>query len=157
MRKLILGAIILIVAQGMALAQRSGERRGWGYIFAGAGASTGDFSRGYFQVGAGGERLAVKGFGLGAEVGYLAPLESGGNGLGLFSSDASYHFNRSSKLVPFVNGGYSAVFRNGASHGANFGGGVHYWMKDHVGLRLEFRDHVFSSDSPFLFQFRVGL
>jgi hypothetical protein len=157
MRKIILGAMFLMAIQGAALAQGSTERKAWGYGFGGAGASSGDFSTGFFQFGAGGEGLVHKGFGLGAEIGYLAPFRASGDGLGLFSADASYHFNRTSKLVPFVTGGYSAAFRSGASHGGNFGAGVHYWMKDRVGLRFEFRDHVFSSDSPHLFQFRVGL
>ena len=156
-RKMILMAIVMLMVQGLALAQGSSERRGWGYVFAGAGASSGDFSRGYFQVGGGGEGLVGGGLGMGAEVGYLAPFSSGGNGIGLFSGGPSYHFNRGSKVVPFVTGGYSAAFRNGAGHGGHFGGGVHYWMKEHVGLRFEVRDHVFSSDSPHLFQFRVGL
>lgn len=157
MRKIILGAIFLMVIQGAALAQGTTERKAWGYVFGGAGAATGGFSNGIFSFGAGGEGLVYKGFGMGAEVGYVAPFERGGDGIGIFSADASYHFNRSAKLVPFVTGGYSAAFRSGASHGGNFGGGVHYWMKDHVGLRFEVRDHVFSSDSPHLFQFRVGL
>jgi hypothetical protein len=157
MRRMILMAMILMTVQGMALAQSSSERRGWGYAFGGAGASSGDFSTGYFQFGGGGEGLVGKGFGMGAEIGYLAPFRSGGNGIGLFSAGPSYHFNRASKLVPFVTGGYSAAFRSGASHGGYFGGGVHYWMKEHVGLRFEVRDHVFSSDSPQLFQFRVGV
>jgi hypothetical protein len=157
MRKIILSAIILVAIQGVALAQTPNERRGWGYVFGGAGASSGDFSTGFFQVGAGGDALVAKGFGLGAEIGYLAPFRSSGNGIGLFSGNASYHFNRGSRLVPFVTGGYSAAFRSGASHGGNVGGGVHYWMKDHIGLRFEVRDYGFSSDSPHLFQFRVGL
>jgi hypothetical protein len=156
-RKMIMAMIFLMVIQGIALAQASKERKAWGYVFGGAGASSGDFSTGFFQFGAGGEGLLYNGLGMGAEIGYLAPFRSGGNGVGLFSGDASYHFNRSSKLVPFVTAGYSAAFRSGVSHGGNFGGGVHYWMKDHVGLRFEFRDHLFSSDSPHLFQFRVGL
>lgn len=157
MRRIILGVILLIAVQGVALAQSSTERRGWGYMFGGAGAATGDFSTGFFSVGAGGEGLVSNGLGLGAEIGYLAPFRQPGEGLGLFSGDVSYHFSRSSKLVPFVTGGYSAIFRSGASQGGNFGGGVQYWMKERVALRLEFRDHVFSSDSPHLVQFRVGL
>ena len=155
MGKIILSAILLLVVQGTVSAQGSNERRGWGYVFGGAGAASGGFTNGIYSFGAGGEGLVHKGFGLGAEIGYVA--FDRGNGFGLFSADTSYHFNRTSKLVPFVTGGYSAGVRSGASHGGNFGGGVHYWMKDHVGLRFEFRDHVFSSDSPHLFQFRVGL
>ena len=157
MRRLILVAIVLTMIQGAALAQSSPERKGWGYVVAGAGSSSGDFSNNYFQIAGGGEALVGKGFGLGSEIGYLASFRSGGNGIALFSGGPSYHFNRGSKLVPFVTGGYSAGFRSGASHGGHFGGGVQYWMKEHVGLRLEFRDHIFSSDSPHLFQVRVGL
>jgi len=156
MRKIIGVAILLMLIQLTGFAQSSNERRGWGYVFGGAGPSAGDFSKTYFQFGAGGEALVNKGLGVGAEIGYLAPFNSG-SGIGLFSGNTSYHFSRSSKLVPFVTGGYSAAFRSGAIHGGNFGGGVHYWMTDHLGLRLEFRDHIFSSDSPHLFQFRVGL
>jgi hypothetical protein len=159
MRKIILGVLFLIIASGVALAQSSNQRRAWGYVFAGAGGATGSGSEGLFTVGAGGEGLVYKGLGFGAEVGYLAPFRGAGNGFGILSTDASYHFDRgSSKLVPFVTGGYSLAFRGGAaSSGGNFGGGVQYWMKDHLGLRLEFRDHVFSSDSPHEYQFRVGL
>jgi outer membrane protein with beta-barrel domain len=157
MRRFLAVAIFLSLIQATVFAQSSNERRVWGYAFGGAGASAGDFSSGFFQFGAGGEALVNKGMGVGAEIAYLAPFRSGGNGIGLFSGNTSYHFSRSSKLVPFVTGGYSAGFRSGVVHGGNFGGGVHYWMNDHLGLRLEFRDHIFSSDSPHLFQFRVGL
>ena len=88
----------------------------------------------------------------------LAPFRASGDGIGVFSANGAYHFQRpKSKLVPFVTGGYSLAFRSFTSSGGNFGGGVQYWMKDHLGLRFEVRDHVFSSDSPHFFQFRVGL
>ena len=158
MRKIIVAVALLMAVQGVALAQTSADRRAWGYVFGGAGGASGSGSTALFQVGGGGEGLFYKGLGMGAEVSYVAPFREGGDGLGIFSTDIVYHFNRSSKLVPFVNGGYSLGFRNRArSHGGNFGGGVQYWMKDHVGLRLEFRDHGFSSDSPHLYEFRVGL
>lgn len=158
MQRTIVGVILLIAAQGVALAQGSNERRGWGYAFGGVGGASGSGSTAFFQAGGGGEGLVYKGLGLGAEVGYIAPFRSPGDGFGILSPDVSYHFsNGSSKLVPFVTGGYSLAFRRGTSSGGNFGGGVQYWMKDRVALRVEFRDHVFSSDSPHLFQFRVGL
>ena len=110
--------------------------------------NSGGNSTASFQVGAGGEGLVYKGLGLGAQIGYLAPFRAGGDGFGIFSADGSYHFQHSKlKLVPFVIGGYSVAFRSGtSSSGGNFGGGVQYWMKDHLGLRFEFRDHVFSSE-----------
>jgi len=157
MQRLFAIAIFLTLLQAATFAQSTSDRKGWGYAFGGAGASGPDFSRSYFQFGGGGEALVNKGMGVGAEISSLAPFGSGGNGIGLFSGNTSYHFSRSSRLVPFVTGGYSAAFRSGASHGGNFGGGVHYWMNNHLGLRFEVRDHIFSSDSPHLFQFRVGL
>jgi len=158
-RRTMMAMTLLAVIQAGAFAQSPSDKKAWGYVFGGAGGNSGGDSTASFQVGAGGEGLVYKGFGLGAEIGYLAPFRAGGDGFGIFSGDGSYHFKSSkSKLVPFVTGGYSAAFRSGAvSSGGNFGGGVQYWMKDHLGLRLEFRDHVFSSDSPHFYQFRVGL
>jgi hypothetical protein len=159
LRMTVMVMILLSLVPAAALAQNAGDRRAWGYVFGGAGGNSGGSSTPSFQVGAGGEGLVYKGLGLGAEIGYLAPFRSGGDGIGIFSPDVSYHFKSSkSKLVPFVTGGYSLAFRSGVnSSGGNFGGGVQYWMKDHLGLRLESRDHVFSSDSPHFYQFRVGL
>ena len=69
-----------------------------------------------------------------------------GNGIGLFSSNASYHFLNASqnrKLVPFVTAGYTGAFQSewGESW-FNFGGGADYWFRERAGLRVEFRDHV---------------
>ena len=141
MRRIILGMIFLIMANGAALAQTSGsDRKAWGYFVGGVGATSGNgSSTATFQVAGGGEGLVYEGLGLGAEVGYLAPFRGPGDGFGILSVNPSYHF------------------RNGSSGGGNFGGGVQYWMKDHVALRVEVRDHIFSSDTPHFFQFRVGL
>jgi outer membrane protein with beta-barrel domain len=158
-RRIVTAVTLLALMQAVAVAQSPSDKRAWGYVFGGAGGNSGGNSTASFQVGAGGEGLVYKGLGLGAEIGYLAPFRAGGDGFGIFSADGSYHFQHSkSKLVPFVTGGYSVAFRSGtSSSGGNFGGGVQYWMKDHLGLRFEFRDHVFSSDSPHFYQFRVGL
>lgn len=158
MRKIIVGVVLLMATQGVVNAQGKNDRRVWGYAFTGVGGSSGSGSAALFEAGGGGEGLFYKGLGMGAEVGYVGPFRDPGNGFGILSTDVVYHFRRSSKLVPFVEGGYSMGFRGRArSSGANFGGGVQYWMKDHVGLRVEFRDHGFSSDSPHLFQIRIGL
>lgn len=152
-------ATILVLVQAVAFAQSPNDKKTWGYVFGGVGGNSGSGSNASFQVGAGGEGLVYKGLGLGAEVGYIGPFSSPGGGFGVLSPDVSYHFKTSNpKLRPFVTGGYSLAFRGGGtSSGGNFGGGVQYWMKDHLGLRFEFRDHVFSSDSPHFYQFRVGL
>lgn len=138
----------------------SAEYRGHGYAFGAVGGATGS-SDPLFHVGAGGERLLYKGFGIGGELGYLWVGERPDAGLGVLSADAQYHFlnaSRSGKVVPFVTGGYSLLFRSGALNGANFGGGVNYWFKERAGLRFEVRDHFLpqNADTHFI-GFRVGI
>jgi hypothetical protein len=99
---------------------------------------------------------------VGGELGYLARLrDTGSSGLGLASLNASYHFgagNRDRRVVPFVTGGGSVFFAgNGSTGGGNFGGGIQYWTRSRWGLRVEYRSHILSSDSPHIYEFRVGL
>ena len=145
------------MVQGLALGQTRSERKGWGYVFAGVGARSNGNSDTLVNVGGGGEGHFGNGLGLGGEVGYLTTTGNGSEGVGLASFNTSYHFLRTQKVVPFVTGGASVIFRSGSAGGGNFGGGAHYWMNDHLGLRFEVRDHIFSSDSPHTVIFRVGL
>ena len=156
MKKLLFTLFLVAFLPSASFAQSS-DARGWGYVFGGVGGRSAD-NAASLHVGGGGEALLYKGFGLGGEIGYFAPFESAGDGFGLASVNLGYHFKTkaSQKVVPFVTGGYSVAFRNNSSSGGNVGGGVHYWMKDKVGLRFEFRDHIFSSDSPRVYSFRVG-
>jgi len=39
----------------------------------------------------------------------------------------------------------------------NFGGGVNWWFKRGLGLRLEVRDHVPTTGNGHLLGFRIGL
>lgn len=132
----------------------------YGYIFAAPGGTSGG-GGGTLHVGGGGEAVHKKGFGVGAELAYLMPFESAGQGLGTFSVNGSYHFLKSSKsekLVPFVTAGYTGFFRGGYANGVNFGGGVNYWFKPRVGFRVEFRDNVFVQEgSAHLLNVRFGL
>ena len=158
MRRLVMGVSVLLSAQAVALGQTASQPRGWGYGFAGVGGTSGGSVVGTGHFGGGGEFLVHKGFSLGGEIGYLSPLGDPGDGIGILSTNVGYHFVKPDhKLVPFVTGGFSLAFRNGASGGGNFGGGVQYWIKPRVGLRVEFRDHIFSSDSPHLYGVRVGI
>jgi hypothetical protein len=157
MRRLVMVVSILLGGQVVALGQTASEPRGWGYGFGGVG-GTSEGLLGTLHVGGGGEGLVYKGLGLGAEIGYLSPLGNFGEGIGILSTNVGYHFVKPNhKLVPFVTGGFSLAFKNGSSGGGNFGGGVQYWLRPHVGLRFEFRDHVFASDTPHLYGVRVGL
>ena len=156
MRRLILVVLFLAIVPAMAQAQ-SDNRKAWGYLFAGAGGAS-DGETAFLHVGGGGEGMIYKGFGAGAELGYFTPVDAFGLGVGLLSTNLSGHFNRKAKVSPFVTGGYSLAFRSrGSSSGGNFGGGVQYWAGDNWGLRFEFRDHIFSSDSAHLYSVRVSI
>jgi opacity protein-like surface antigen len=161
MRRLILGLLLLVLVSIPGMAQASDEPKGQGYVFFAPGTTSPGTPTGTVHFGVGGEALVYKGLGLGGEVGYLAPWSSVGDGMGTFSPDLSYHFRSRSgeqKLVPFVTGGYTLFFRSGTANGFNFGGGVNYWFREHLGLRLEFRDNVWTTYATGHFLgFRVGL
>jgi hypothetical protein len=134
------------------------EERGQGYVFAGLGAV--DTETSVLHVGVGGEANIYKGLGFGAEIGGAAALRSIGGGVGLLSLNGQYTFLRrtSGRVRPFITGGYTMIFEDGSVNAFNLGGGMHYWFARHLGLRLEFRDHVFPGGSrSHLWQGRVGL
>ena len=157
MRKLIF-VILLAVSLPFAAAAQNKESRGHGYVFAALGGLNQEAAT--IHVGGGGDRLVYKGLGVGGEVGYLRFIEEG-QGLGVLSPNVSYHFTnatRSGKFAPFVTSGYSLLFAGGVASAVNFGGGMNWWFKDRVGLRLEFRDHVvIASSAPHLYGVRIGL
>jgi hypothetical protein len=128
---------------GASGAEGEKEHRGQGYIFFAPGGSFDQGSHmGTAHFGGGGDVRIYKGFGIGAELGYLTPWKDFSAGIGIFSANGSYQFLSSSKLSPFVTAGYSAGIREGHMNLMNFGGGINWWMRDGLGLRLEFRDHV---------------
>lgn len=134
---------------------------GYGYVFFGPGGSVPHGGEATMHVGGGGEAVFKNGAGIGAELAYLAPFKYPGDGLGTFSVNGSYHFLKTSgseKVVPFLTGGYTGFFRDGYANGVNFGAGVNYWFKPRVGLRVEFRDHIWvENESTHFLNVRVGL
>lgn len=161
MRKLMVLMFVLVAIPSLGVAQDS-NHRGQGYVFfAPGGVSVAGNSAATFHVGAGGEGLLYKGLGIGAEAGYLYPKSDFGSGFGMASVNGSYHFVDSDgdrKVVPFATAGYSRAFGNASGNLWNVGGGVNWWMRDRLGLRLEVRDHV-TADTPraHFWQFRVAL
>jgi len=158
MRKLVF-VILLALLPPIAAVAQSKERGGQGYVFVAPGSSTEGGSSLHFGVG--GEGLVYKGLGVGGEIGYLGASRELSAGIGVLSPNVSYHFlnaSKSGKFAPFITGGYSLLFRSGVVHAVDFGGGAHYWFKDRVGLRLEFRDYIPAhADLPNFFGFRIGL
>lgn len=143
----------------LAAAPAFGQGKGHGYVFAAPGGVSGDGqTSAALHLGAGGEALVHRGLGVGAEIGYLANPRLLA-GAGLLSVNGSYHFasgQPAAKAVPFITGGYSLGFRSGVANLVNVGGGVNYWFKDQLGLRVEFRDHLYASEVH-LWSFRFGL
>jgi hypothetical protein len=139
------GTFLLALAPMAAPAADSEEPyRDDGSLFYGPGRAPGGGS--LQQIGVGGEGFLYRGLGVGADIGYQFPSEGFSYGIGLLSVNGSYHLNRTrhAKLSPFVTGGYTLAFRGGHANLANFGGGVTWWMADHAGLRLEFRDYIWT-------------
>src|SRR5262245_48266084 len=158
MRKLIF-VILLAVLLPFAAAAQNKERRGQGYVFVAPGIFAEEY--GTLHIGGGGEGVSYKGLGVGAEIGYLGFTDDLGEGFGVFSPNVSYHFTngaRSGKFAPFVTSGFSLLFRGRAEPAVNIGGGMNWWFKDRIGLRLEVRDHVIVTDrSPHFLGVRIGL
>jgi hypothetical protein len=160
MRYLITAIVFAAMTPLAGVAQSSAEYRAQGYGFVGPGGVS-DGGATTLHFGVGGEGLVYKGLGVGGEIGYLAPARSLGDGFGVLSPNVSYHFlnaSRSGKVVPFVTGGYSLLFRSGTANAVNFGGGVNWWFKQRLGLRLEVRDQVPAhSDLSHFINLRIGL
>jgi hypothetical protein len=164
MKNLILSALLVSVVGCAALAQtplpQNKEHRGYGYTYIGPGVFTSP-SESLLHYGIGGEGLISGGLGVGIELGGFSRAEEFRDGFGVLSPNVSYHFlhaSESRKLVPFVTGGYSLFFASGTANGVNVGGGVNYWFKERIGLRVEVRDYVaIPSDGFNLIGIRFGL
>ena len=159
MNRMIFGLILVVLTPALAAAQSYSDPKGQAYVYVSPGA-TSPGGTGTVQLGGGAEGLIFKGAGVGGELGYVTPWKDFSRGLGVLSVDGSYHFNRSAKVVPFVESGYTLFFRSGIANGINVGGGVNYWLRDHIGLRLEFRDQMainLGDVTSHYYGFRVGL
>jgi len=165
---IVTAVVALVSVHGAAFAQSGAAAparpaSGLGYGFAGFGAATADGeSVAIWHGGGGGEAIFRDAVGVGAEIGYLGLFEE--SGLGILSVNGSYHFNGgrapARRVRPFVTGGYSLGFAGGGHANLfNVGAGVDYWLKPKVGLRLEFRDHVWAEgdETLQLLGVRVGV
>lgn len=129
--------LIPIVLAGIAAGQSAN-----GYLNAGIGSGA---SSTIGEFAGGGEIVFAQTVGIGGELGVVTKHGS----FGLFSLDGSVHLLRhaaSGRFDPFVSGGYTRAFE--IFSGGNFGFGLNYWLTHRVGVRVEFRDLVFSSGAP---------
>lgn len=163
MKQWIAGALWLAIAPALAgqtasEAEPPSTTRAQGYTYFalanGLGAATNLMS-----LGGGGEAFVYKGLAAGGDVGYLFSNGSFGYGIGLASANLSYHFREldpNGRWVPFVTGGYTLAFRDGAGSLGNYGGGVTYWFRPHWGARVEIRNLQYSDGSNMLFRFGLS-
>jgi len=160
MKRLIRTLFLLASLPLLASAQSSDYSKGHGYAYFAPGVSS-PSSVTYAHVGGGGEGFFTRYIGAGADLGYLTPIRSWSDGIGTLSPNLVARFrakDKNNKLEPFVTGGYTLFFRSGTASGFNFGGGVNYWLKDHVGLRFEVRDNVWTQYATIHYVgFRVGV
>lgn len=167
MARIIFSLVVLLACCEAASAQQFGS-----YFYAVAGpvvVPRSDFTRWdgtFVYAGAGGEaRLADK-FGLGGDVGVLNPVTNPfATTVGLVAATPAYHFmskNSNLKIDPFLNGGVSLLFTSGSVSlpAIHYGGGLNYSVRRHLGVRLEFRHHLWSPESGstvHLVAFRAGI
>lgn len=178
MKELIVTVALLLMVPALASAQNADHQyRDQGYVFIGEGTgrSLDNGLHGNTEVGGGGEVLLFRGFGVGGELGVMGVggelWSSPAQRVGVLSIDPSYRFLHKSKVVPFVEAGYTRTFGNRdgdpfpPSNLFNFGGGINYWAFKRVGLRLEFRDFVrhasplyaFPGHTYYYWALRIGL
>jgi hypothetical protein len=165
MARVILGILLLMSSSIAAWAQQSGS---YVYMFAGPTVvPRSAFTRWdgtFIHAGGGGEARLANRFGLGGELGVLKPVTNQyAITTGLASVTPAYHFIRRDskrKFDPFVDGGFSVLFGSGAGAAIHYGGGLNYWVGRRLGLRLEFRHHLWSpegGETVHLIGFRVGI
>jgi hypothetical protein len=118
----------------------------------------------FIHVGGGGEGRITSRFALGGEIGVLKPITNRyAVTTFLGSVTPAFHFiskNSKHKFDPFVDGGVSLLAGRGAGVAIHYGGGTNYWLTRRVGLRFEFRHHIWSPESGeavHLVGFRVGI
>ncbi|MDX1983361.1 MAG: hypothetical protein SFV51_24025 [Bryobacteraceae bacterium] len=98
----------------------------------------------FVHAGGGGEAGIGRYLSAGGEVGILAPLtnefaRTGGilaGGISVHPRGPERHWD------PFLSGGVGVLAGGGAAGLAYVGGGVHYWFRPRIGLRFEYRHHL---------------
>jgi hypothetical protein len=149
----------ILVAAAAATLSFGQVSKSQGYVFQGFTAQGFDSSGIVGHTGGGGEGVFWRGISAGGDISAAYPFQCLSCVIGVGNINGGFHYNAGrvdKKWEPFVTAGYSLFFRGGTANGFNYGGGVVYWFKPHVGLRLEVRDHWIERYHMFT-QFRIGL
>ncbi len=133
--------VLFLVGAIVVAGVRTTRAQGLGYAIAGPAGYSGFFgsSASSVHVAGGGEALVHGRAGVGGEFGIL-------NTLSVFSANGVLHISPSPAKrgsSPFVTGGYTYMGSGEGSFSAwNVAGGLDFWAKNRLGVRVEFRDHV---------------
>jgi hypothetical protein len=154
--------VLASLLAGAALAQHTN-----GYVYAGISTMPGRqiytyWHGNYFNAGGGGQ-VALGRLTLGGDVtGFFATSSDFTRNAVIASAGPGFHFfnGRERKMDPFITGGVSVLgARGGVAGMVHYGGGVNYWFRERVALRVEFRDHIWltEGESVHFTGVRVGL
>lgn len=109
------------------------------------GAFEGDSSAALFHFGGGFDSMLRESLSASVEAGLVTGFGADfGSGIGVVSANLLFNTDvpQPRRFVPFVTGGYSLFFSDGAAHAVNIGAGATYWNSPRTGLRFEFRTHT---------------
>ena len=167
MARIIFSLVVLLAWCRAASAQQFGS-----YVYAVAGpvvVPRSDLTRwngSFVYAGGGGEARFTDRFGLGGDVGVLNPVTNPfAITAGLAAVTPAYHFmskDSNLKIDPFLNGGVSVLFTSGSVSlpPVHYGGGLNYRVRRNLGVRFEFRHHLWNPESGstvHLVAFRAGI
>jgi len=161
--RIILGLFLMLAWSEAASAQQPRH-----YVFGVAGpvfVPQSDFSRWsgtFVYLGGGVESRIGNKFAMGGEVGAISRVDSSYTA-GMATATPAVHFaakDSQSKFDPFINGGVSVLFNTGSVSlpMVHFGGGVNYSVNPRLGMRFEYRHHIWSDEGVVqLSAFRLGI
>jgi len=110
------------------------------------------------HVGVGEEFIWSNGLGLGADAGYISSTTQFAKGLWLLTAGPIYEFRTGSHYKPYVRGGVTLAFGQGALPLMHVGGGLNRWFNERWGLKFEVRDHLHPRYPGFqVVEFTIGL
>ena len=91
------------------------------------------------------EQVGSSGFGFAFDASYLTTFEDvSENSIAMLAPAVLYEFHTDGPLKPYVRGGPTFILGGGdAAFLVHYGGGINYWVKENIGLKVEGRHSLF--------------
>ena len=157
MKKVIVVVFGTLLFAAPAFAQNSQGADKRAFFFGAPGVITGTEAT-TARVGGGVETVWSNGLGFAFDAGYFTGSDFG-NGAVSFSPAIIYEFPVNGRVRPYVRGGGALLAnRHGGVALWTVGGGVNYWFKERMALKVEIRDSFASEDPRYgLLDVMIGL